>query len=81
MRNKNIYGDNITVNYDFCRKLEIFWYQLIQRNTLLQLLNFILQNIENTTTSPYPFLIKNKNCGVCKRRRGCQCLIVINLTQ
>ena len=22
-RNKNIYGDNITVNYDFCRKLNI----------------------------------------------------------
>ena len=54
MRNKNIYGDNITVNNDFCRKLMIFWYQLIQRNISLQLLDFILLNVENTTSSPYP---------------------------
>ena len=58
VRNKNIYGDNITVNNDFCRKLKIFWYQLIQRNISLQLLNIMLQNIEKLVSIHFQLKIK-----------------------
>ena len=49
-RNKNIYGDNITVNYDFCRKLNILVPGATKKNFIAIAKFYLIRN--NNKLSP-----------------------------
>ena len=69
-RNKNIYGDNITVNYDFCRKLNILVPGAIKKY-FIAIVKFYLRRNNNKPSTYFVSKLIKRALDL-KKRGGCQ---------